>query len=242
MAIAAARNGDQRRAVAVIGDGAMSAGMAFEALNHAGSLPIDLLVVLNDNDMSISENVGALSNYLARVISGRLYAQLREGGKKALQQMPAMRELARRSEEHVKGMVLPGTLFEEMGFNYVGPIDGHDLQGAAARAAQHPRAVRPAAAARGDAQGQGLRAGRGRSDHLARPRPVRSGQRHHPQGKARHAELLAGVRPVAVRHGRARPAHHRHHAGDARRLGPGGVLASAFPSATSTSPSPSSTP
>jgi 1-deoxy-D-xylulose-5-phosphate synthase len=128
MAIAAARNGEQRRAVAVIGDGAMSAGMAFEALNHAGSLPINLLVVLNDNDMSISENVGALSNYLARVISGRLYAQLREGGKKALQQMPAMRKLARRSEEHVKGMVLPGTLFEEMGFNYVGPIDGHDLK------------------------------------------------------------------------------------------------------------------
>jgi 1-deoxy-D-xylulose-5-phosphate synthase len=128
MAIAAARQGDQRRAVAIIGDGALSAGMAFEALNHAGSLPINLLVVLNDNDMSISENVGALSNYLARVISGRLYSQLREGGKKALQQMPAMRKLARRSEEHMKGMVLPGTLFEEMGFNYVGPIDGHDLK------------------------------------------------------------------------------------------------------------------
>ncbi|HXL97639.1 MAG TPA: 1-deoxy-D-xylulose-5-phosphate synthase [Steroidobacteraceae bacterium] len=128
MAIAAARNGERRRAVAVIGDGAMSAGMAFEALNHAGSLPINLLVVLNDNDMSISENVGALSNYLARVISGRLYGQLREGSKKALQQMPTMRALARRSEEHVKGMVLPGTLFEEMGFNYVGPIDGHDLK------------------------------------------------------------------------------------------------------------------
>jgi len=102
--------------------------MAFEALNHAGSLPVDLLVVLNDNDMSISENVGALSNYLARVISGRLYSQLREGGKKALRQMPVMRELARRSEEHVKGMMLPGTLFMEMGFNYVGPIDGHDLK------------------------------------------------------------------------------------------------------------------
>jgi len=128
MAVAAARQGSGRRAVAVIGDGAMSAGMAFEALNHAGSLPIDLLVVLNDNDMSISENVGALSNYLARVISSPLYAQLRESGKKALRQMPAMRRLARRSEEHVKGMVLPGTLFEEMGFNYVGPIDGHDLK------------------------------------------------------------------------------------------------------------------
>jgi 1-deoxy-D-xylulose-5-phosphate synthase len=127
MAIAAARQGTGRRAVAIIGDGAMSAGMAFEALNHAGSLPVDLLVVLNDNEMSISENVGALSNYLARVISGPLYAQLRESGRRALRQMPAVRRLARRSEEHLKGMVLPGTLFEEMGFNYVGPIDGHDL-------------------------------------------------------------------------------------------------------------------
>src|SRR5581483_639024 len=98
-----------------------------EALNHAGSLPVNLLVVLNDNDMSISENVGALSNYLARVISSPLYAQLRAGGKRALQQLPAVRELARRAEEHVKGMVLPGTLFEELGFNYIGPIDGHDV-------------------------------------------------------------------------------------------------------------------
>src|SRR5580704_12605498 len=128
MAIAASRQGSGRRAVAIIGDGAMSAGMAFEALNHAGSLPVDLLVVLNDNDMSISENVGALSNYLARVISSPLYAQFRAGGKRALRQLPAVRELARRSEEHVKGMILPGTLFEEMGFNYVGPIDGHDLR------------------------------------------------------------------------------------------------------------------
>ncbi len=128
MAVAAARKGESRRAVAVIGDGAMSAGMAFEALNHAGSLPVDLLVVLNDNDMSISENVGALSNYLARVLSGRFYAHLREGGKRVLRKMPHIREFARRSEEHVKGMWLPGTLFEEMGFNYIGPIDGHDLK------------------------------------------------------------------------------------------------------------------
>ena len=119
----------RRRHVAVIGDGAMSAGLAFEALNHAGSLDLDLLVVLNDNDMSISENVGALSNYFARVLSGRLYAGLKEGGKKVLRRMPAAWELARRSEEHVKGMVLPGTMFEEMGFNYIGPIDGHDMPG-----------------------------------------------------------------------------------------------------------------
>ncbi len=128
MAVAAARAGDDRRVVAVIGDGAMTAGMAFEALNHAGSLPADLLVILNDNDMSISENVGALSNHFARALSGRVYAHLREGGKKVLRQMPTVWELARRSEEHLKGMVLPGTLFEEMGFNYIGPMDGHDVK------------------------------------------------------------------------------------------------------------------
>src|ERR1700746_2131361 len=128
MAVAAARAGETRRVVAIIGDGAMTAGMAFEALNHTGSLPADLLVILNDNDMSISENVGALSNQFARALSGRVYAHLREGGKKVLRPMPAVWELARRSEEHLKGMVLPGTLFEEMGFNYIGPLDGHDVK------------------------------------------------------------------------------------------------------------------
>ncbi|MBV9345162.1 MAG: 1-deoxy-D-xylulose-5-phosphate synthase [Gammaproteobacteria bacterium] len=128
MAVAARQLHAERRVVAVIGDGALTAGMAFEALNHAGSLPADLLVVLNDNDMSISENVGALSNHFARALSGRVYAHLREGGKKVLRQMPTVWELARRSEEHLKGMVLPGTLFEEMGFNYIGPMDGHDVR------------------------------------------------------------------------------------------------------------------
>ncbi|MFI4879625.1 MAG: 1-deoxy-D-xylulose-5-phosphate synthase [Steroidobacterales bacterium] len=128
MAVAAARTGEDRRVVAIIGDGALTAGMAFEALNHAGALPADLLVILNDNDMSISENVGALSNHFARALSGRVYAHLREGGKKVLKQMPTAWELARRSEEHLKGMVLPGTLFEEMGFNYIGPMDGHDVK------------------------------------------------------------------------------------------------------------------
>jgi len=118
-----------RRHVAIIGDGAMSAGLAFEALNHAGSLDVDLLVILNDNDMSISENVGALSNYLSRVLSTRLYAGLKEGSKRILRRSPAAWELARRSEEHMKGMVLPGTMFEEMGFNYIGPMDGHDVHG-----------------------------------------------------------------------------------------------------------------
>jgi len=127
MAVAAQQQGSARRVVAVIGDGAMTAGQAFEALNNAGSLKADLLVVLNDNDMSISENVGALSNYLARVLSSRKYAALRETGKKALRRMPNAWELARRSEAYMKGMVLPGGLFEELGFNYIGPIDGHDI-------------------------------------------------------------------------------------------------------------------
>lgn len=127
MAIAAQREGRGRKVAAIIGDGAMTAGMAFEALNHAGTLDADLLVVLNDNEMSISPNVGGLSNYLAKVLSGRLYSTVREGSKKVLRKMPTVWELARRAEEHVKGMVVPGTLFEELGFNYIGPIDGHDL-------------------------------------------------------------------------------------------------------------------
>lgn len=127
MAVAAAQQGLERKVVAIIGDGAMTAGMAFEALNNAGSLRTDLLVVLNDNDMSISENVGALSNYFARILSSRKYAALRETGKKVLAKMPAAWELARRSEEYFKGMILPGGLFEALGFNYIGPIDGHDV-------------------------------------------------------------------------------------------------------------------
>ncbi|TCK17445.1 1-deoxy-D-xylulose-5-phosphate synthase [Thiogranum longum] len=127
MAIAATQEGNNRRVAAIIGDGAMTAGQAFEALNHAGTLDANLLVVLNDNDMSISPNVGGLSNYLARILSGRTYATMREGSKKVLQKMPTVWELARRAEEHMKGMVIPGTLFEELGFNYIGPIDGHDL-------------------------------------------------------------------------------------------------------------------
>src|SRR5690606_8595757 len=127
-ALAARARGEPRHVTAVIGDGALTSGMAYEALNHAGSLDVNMLVILNDNDMSISENVGAMSNYLARVLSGRLYAHLREGSKKVLRQMPTVWELARRSEEHMKGMVLPGTLFEELGLNYIGPVDGHDIK------------------------------------------------------------------------------------------------------------------
>ena len=128
MAVAAEQKKEDRRVVAVIGDGAITAGMAWEALLNAGARKTNLLVVLNDNDMSISENVGALSNYFAKVLSGRMYSTLRSGGKKMLKQMPTMWELARRSEEMMKGMVLPGTIFEELGFNYIGPMDGHDIK------------------------------------------------------------------------------------------------------------------
>jgi len=127
MAEAFHQQGSDQRAVAIIGDGAMTAGMAFEALNNAGTTELPLLVILNDNDMSISPNVGALNNYLARLMSGRFYAAARRASDKVLSVAPPIRELARRAEEHMKGMVTPGTLFEEFGFNYIGPIDGHDL-------------------------------------------------------------------------------------------------------------------
>ena len=127
MAVAAQLAGIDRRAVAIIGDGAMSAGMAFEALNNAGAMNTNLLVILNDNDMSISRPVGALNNYLAKLMSGQFYATARRAGEKMLGVVPPVLELAKRAEEHVKGMVTPSTLFEEFGFNYIGPIDGHDL-------------------------------------------------------------------------------------------------------------------
>ena len=127
MAIAARLQGSKRKAVAVIGDGALTAGMAFEALNHASDVSANMLVILNDNDMSISKNVGGLSNYLAKILSSRTYASMREGSKKILSRLPGAWEIARKTEEHAKGMLVPGTLFEELGWNYIGPIDGHDL-------------------------------------------------------------------------------------------------------------------
>ncbi|GAD89503.1 1-deoxy-D-xylulose-5-phosphate synthase [Vibrio halioticoli NBRC 102217] len=127
IAIGAQKEAKDRKVVSVIGDGAITAGMAFEAMNHAGDIHPDMLVVLNDNEMSISENVGALNNHLAQVLSGSLYTSIREGGKKVLSGVPPIKELVRRTEEHLKGMVVPGTMFEELGFNYIGPVDGHDV-------------------------------------------------------------------------------------------------------------------
>jgi len=128
MAVAARNRSEPRRVVAIIGDGAMSAGQAFEALNNAGVADANLLVILNDNDMSISPPVGALNKYLARLFSGRSFNAARKAGEKVLSVAPPLLQLAKRAEEHVKGMFVPGTLFEEFGFNYIGPIDGHDLE------------------------------------------------------------------------------------------------------------------
>ncbi len=127
MSTAASRSGQKRKCVAIIGDGGLTAGMAFEALNHAGAQHSDLLVILNDNNMSISPNVGALSNRFAQLLSGKFYSSVRKSGKKVLSNIPAALEIAKRTEEHVKGLIVPGTLFEEFGFNYIGPVDGHDL-------------------------------------------------------------------------------------------------------------------
>ena len=126
MSMAARMRGSEQKTVAIIGDGAMSAGMAFEALNHGGDTDTDLLVILNDNEMSISPNVGALSKHLSKIMSGKMYSTMRSGSKRVLEKI-SMWDLAQRTEEHVKGMMMPGTLFEELGFNYYGPIDGHDI-------------------------------------------------------------------------------------------------------------------
>ena len=224
MAVAAAQLGEERRVVAVIGDGAMTAGMAFEALNHAGSLPANLLVILNDNDMSISENVGALSNYFARVLSGRVYAHLREGGKKVLRPMPTVRELARRSEEHMKGMVLPGTMFEEMGFNFIGPIDGHDVKALVSTLRNMRKLKGPQFLHVVTRKGKGYAPAEADPIKWHGPGPFDPASGTIFKEKSTRAVLLADLRPVAVRHGRARPEDRRHHARDARRLGPGRVL------------------
>lgn len=127
MAVAAKQAGIERETVAIIGDGALTAGMAYEALNNAGDMDANMLVILNDNEMSISRNVGAMSNYLARILSGKAYTSVREGTKVVLRNAPVIKKLVRRWEEHAKGMIMPGTLFEELGFYYIGPIDGHDI-------------------------------------------------------------------------------------------------------------------
>ena len=158
--------------VAVIGDGAMSAGMAFEALNNAGAMNTNLLVILNDNDMSISRPVGALNNYLARLMSGQFYATARRAGEKMLGVVPPVLELAKRAEEHVKGMVTPSTLFEEFGFNYIGPIDGHDLDVLVSTLNNIKHLDGPQFLHVVTRKGRGLQGGGGRPDSLSRRNKV----------------------------------------------------------------------
>ena len=193
MAVASRLQGLDRRTVAVIGDGALTAGMAFEALNHASDLEANMLVVLNDNDMSISRNVGGMSNYLAKILSSRTYSHMREGSKKVLSKIPSAWELARKTEEHAKGMLVPGTLFEELGWNYIGPIDGHDL----------PTLI----------------ATLGNMRELKGPQFLHVVTQKGAE-EARRAQVLQRVRPMAMRHGRRRPTPGGHYPGDERRLGP----------------------
>ena len=169
--------------MAIIGDGAMTGGMAFEAMNNAGVSMADMLVVLNDNDMSISPPVGALNRYFARLMSGKFYSKAREGAKTVLKNTP-LYEFARRFEEHTKGMVVPGTIFEEFGLNYVGPIDGHDLDSLIPTLENLRDAKGPQFLHVVTQEGHGLQARRGRSGQLPRPGQVRRRRR---PAEARHA-------------------------------------------------------
>ena len=223
MAMAAKRKGEHRHAVAIIGDGAMSAGMAFEALNNAGVADCNLLVVLNDNDMSISPPVGALNRYLAQLMSGQFYAAAKNVGKTVLRPVPPLLELAKRFEQQAKGMVVPATLFEKFGFNYIGPIDGHDLDSLIPTLENIKSLKGPQFLHVVTKKGQGYK--------LAEADPVA----YHGPGKFDPAVGLVkssappknhvhpGLRPVAVRHGCTRPAPRGDHTCHARRLGHGGV-------------------
>ena len=220
MAIAARLQGSDRKAIAVIGDGALTAGMAFEALNHAPEVNANMLVILNDNDMSISRNVGGLSNYLAKILSSRTYASMREGSKKVLSRLPGAWEIARRTEEYAKGMLVPGTLFEELGWNYIGPIDGHDLPTLIATLRNMRDLKGPQFLHIVTKKGKGFAPAEvDPIGYHARPpgRPRRRAE------KSQRAKVLRCVRRMAVRHGRRRPAPGGHYPGDEGRLRPGGV-------------------
>lgn len=230
MAIAARLQGSDRKAIAVIGDGALTAGMAFEALNHAPEVNANMLVILNDNDMSISRNVGGLSNYLAKILSSRTYASMREGSKKVLSRLPGAWEIARRTEEYAKGMLVPGTLFEELGWNYIGPIDGHDLPTLIATL-RNMRDLKGPQFLHIVTKRQRLRPGGSRPDWLPRDHQARAcGRSRRRAEKGQRAEVFRRIWRMAVRHGRRRPTPGGDYPGDEGRLRPGGVQR-AFPAA-----------
>lgn len=218
MAVAAERTGVSRQVVAVIGDGALTAGMAYEALNCAGASDTDLLVILNDNDMSISPNVGAMTNYLARLLSGRAYSTVRGGSKTVLSTMPPVRDLARRWEEHMKGMVMPSTLFEELGFNYIGPVDGHNLDALVPTLQNMKKMKGPRFLHVVTSKGKGYEPAEGDPlrFHAVTPLRPKCGQ----DRKTFIRQVLhQRIWRLAVRYGSARHQTHRHHTRDARRLG-----------------------
>jgi transketolase N-terminal domain/subunit len=241
MALAAKIKHETRKVVAIIGDGAMSAGQAFEALNNAGVADADMLVVLNDNDMSISPPVGALNRYLARLFSGSTFNAARKAGEKILDFSPSLLEFAKRAEEHVKGMLTPGTLFEELGFNYIGPIDGHDLESLVPTLLNLKNLKGP----------QFLHVITKKGRVTSWPRSIRSsttGSRNSsrrsvsPAANPAQTDLHADFWRLAVRHGGRRPETGRHHPGDARRLRPAALQRTCYPIAITMSASPSSTP
>ena len=208
----------------MIGDGAMSAGMAFEALNNAGIAGADLLVILNDNEMSISEPVGALNGYLAKLLASRFYNSVRRGSKEVLSKLPPVKELAKRWEEHMKGMVLPGTLFEEFGFNYIGPIDGHDVDTLATTLANVKELKGPQLLHVITKKGYGY----ARAEEapilyhgVAKFDPAVG---YAPKAGAKPA-YTQHLRRLDLRHGGGRSAPRRDHAGDARGLGARPLLA-----------------
>ena len=215
--------------------------MAFEAMNNTGVGDIDMLVILNDNDMSISEPVGALNKYLARLLSGRLYNYVRRGGAEVLSKLPPVKELAKRWEEHMKGMVLPGTLFEEFGFNYIGPIDGHDLDTLVKTLSNVKELSGPQLLHVITRKGHGYAQSGERADPVSRRRAFDPKVRYRRQTPGQ-TDVHAGLRRLAVRHGEARCAADRHHARDARRFGPGAILAGISRPRISMSASPNSTP
>ena len=190
-----------RDVVAIIGDGALTGGMAFEALNNAGDLDANLLVVLNDNEMSISPNVGAISNYLARILSGHAYTSVREGSKTVLSTLPPpVKHLARRWEEHLKGMVMPSTLFEELGFYYIGPVDGHNLNAVIAtlknmRGMSGPRFLHLITQ-----KGKGFKPAEERPVCLSRRNAVQPGKRQN-GGEEKRPNLHQCIQRLVVRYG-----------------------------------------
>ena len=244
MAVASELQGTPRNVVAVIGDGAMSAGMAYEAMNNAGAMHARLVVILNDNEMSIAPPVGAMSAYLTRLLSSNSYMNLRDLASRMAKRFPSgVAKTAKRAEEYARGILTGGTLFEEMGFYYLGPIDGHNLDHLlpVLRNVRDAEERGPILVARHHPEGAGLRAGGGECGQAARGQPVQRRHRRAGQGAAGSAELHAGVRRRADRGGGGEPQGGWRSRRRCRPARGSTGSPSASPTAASTWASPSST-